>query len=477
MAVKIRHGANGSYKSATAVWFDLLPALRQGRVVVTNIQGMESVETIEKRLGERFPPSAKIIKIYSLTESGRYMWQNFYNWMPMGAYMIIDECQDIYSKTVGFDMAKNTYQGLDKFKEGLPDWYPDFYNRVLEAYKPDESTIDIDDSGETLFDDNGLIRLPPTFEESISRHRHFNWDITFVTPNIKKLSAEVRSCAEVAIHHKSKDSFFLTKRKPRLYEHDPNATSFNSPKPEDCKRVKVPLAVHLLYKSTVTGKTTKSGLASSPLSNMKFVLVMLLGLCSIIYVIYGAIDAYQRYSDDSTQVSQANQTTNQTSQTNEQVLPMDKTDSSIRDVQINDVSDSRILSESGEPFFNNRSVNSVPELWPFDVTHVYVGGISLKVTDTKVIPTIVFKQTMSDGSESYVYNYMLEKMGFEFKVLDYCLVEMNTAGVRKFLTCDMRKTPNDFVEPGGNAITGLANSMQPNKSREDLPNMDALLPI
>ncbi|PSU02748.1 hypothetical protein C9I92_25090, partial [Photobacterium ganghwense] len=31
MAVSFRYGANGSYKSASAVWFDLLPNLRAGR--------------------------------------------------------------------------------------------------------------------------------------------------------------------------------------------------------------------------------------------------------------------------------------------------------------------------------------------------------------------------------------------------------------------------------------------------------------
>ena len=85
MATIIRHGAAGSYKSACAVWFDLLPALREGRTVVTNIQGMRKVEQIEKALSERFPPSARIISIYSTSEKGRYLWQNYYNWLPIGA--------------------------------------------------------------------------------------------------------------------------------------------------------------------------------------------------------------------------------------------------------------------------------------------------------------------------------------------------------------------------------------------------------
>lgn len=38
MAVYFRHGSNGAYKTAYAVWFEILPALRQGRIVVTNIE-------------------------------------------------------------------------------------------------------------------------------------------------------------------------------------------------------------------------------------------------------------------------------------------------------------------------------------------------------------------------------------------------------------------------------------------------------
>ncbi|HHC7274589.1 TPA: zonular occludens toxin domain-containing protein, partial [Vibrio campbellii] len=55
MAVIFRHGSNGSYKSAYATWFEILPALREGRLVVTNIEGLRPKESIEKILGETFP--------------------------------------------------------------------------------------------------------------------------------------------------------------------------------------------------------------------------------------------------------------------------------------------------------------------------------------------------------------------------------------------------------------------------------------
>ncbi|MEF1175109.1 zonular occludens toxin domain-containing protein, partial [Vibrio sinaloensis] len=65
MAVYFRHGSNGAYKSAYAVWFEILPALRNGRLVVTNIEGLKPMETIEKILGEKFPVGAQLIRIFS----------------------------------------------------------------------------------------------------------------------------------------------------------------------------------------------------------------------------------------------------------------------------------------------------------------------------------------------------------------------------------------------------------------------------
>ena len=40
MAASIFHGPPGSFKSASAFWYEVLPALRAGRVVVTNIEGI-----------------------------------------------------------------------------------------------------------------------------------------------------------------------------------------------------------------------------------------------------------------------------------------------------------------------------------------------------------------------------------------------------------------------------------------------------
>lgn len=78
MAISIRTGGNGSYKSAYTAWFVILPALKAGRVVVTNFEGMQPLEEIEERLNIKFPSSARLIRIFSRSEIGIELWQHFF---------------------------------------------------------------------------------------------------------------------------------------------------------------------------------------------------------------------------------------------------------------------------------------------------------------------------------------------------------------------------------------------------------------
>ncbi|MCW8345979.1 zonular occludens toxin [Vibrio sp. ZSDZ65] len=476
MAIIIRHGSNGSYKTATAVWYDLLPALRSGRIVVTNIQGIATVNEIESRLGERFPPSAQIIKVYSLTEKGRNMWQNFYNWMPMGAFILIDEMQNIFNKTVGFDMAKNQFQGIDPFLDHLPAWYPDFYRRNLESYRPNEDDIDTDDLGETLLDDNGLIRLPPTFEESMSRHRHFNWDITFVTPEIKNIPMDVRGCAELAIHHKSKDSVFFTKRKPRLYEHDPKSTSVKPAKDDYTTTQKVPIAVHLLYKSTVTGKTTKSGAASNPFLSIKIIGILLITIASFIGLGVSVYDILTRGDNDSVSTEQTTQAlpdTTDTTQTTTQVNASPRSQANEPDSIPNDthqpVHSDIDNAPNDKPRFNHGDIESPANVWPYPVQHLYVSSVVVRVDAPNVYTTVLFKQVYPDGTEGYVNDALLEQIGYTFDVLDYCLVNITYQSHTKLVACDSRPTQHNIET----AQAEPTPEPQPNQ----LDEAQSLLPI
>ena len=174
MAVYFRHGSNGAYKSAYVVWFEILPALRAGRIVVTNVEGLKPLEEIEKILGEKFPVTAKLIRIFSRSETGVWLWQNWFNWMPCTALVVIDECQDLYTADVGFKREKSQAVPFENFKDKLPDGFNDLFHECWGKIDVDNlQPGDQDDIGEVETDEQGRILYPFNFYGAFMRHRKY----------------------------------------------------------------------------------------------------------------------------------------------------------------------------------------------------------------------------------------------------------------------------------------------------------------
>lgn len=119
MAIVIEHGPNGSYKTASVVWFRIIPALREGRVVVTNVLGLYPIEEIEEKLGEKFPDSARLFRIFAVADDTRDLWRRWFHWMPIGALVVIDECQDIFSLS-GWNPKGLDLKPIDFYRNHLP---------------------------------------------------------------------------------------------------------------------------------------------------------------------------------------------------------------------------------------------------------------------------------------------------------------------------------------------------------------------
>lgn len=290
MAIVIEHGHNGSYKSSSVIWFRLLPALRQGRLVVTNVAGMYPLHKIEEFLGEKFPASARLFRMSSQDPTYQKLWRVWHHWMPIGAFVFIDECQDIYDRDVFSGKPEYDIKPIEYYDSILPADFIELYKEMLLKYKPDNlDECDTDDTGRVVFDGEGKIIYPTTPKESFMRHRHYNWDVVMATPDITAIPRPVRACCETAFSYNSKDSFFFSKRKPRIYEHNPLENGIPTSKSVTFKR-RVPLAVHLLYKSTQTGNITKSGQSQGPFSSLKLRLVLFvvfpLSLCWLAYNLY-----------------------------------------------------------------------------------------------------------------------------------------------------------------------------------------------
>lgn len=290
MAITIRTGANGAYKSSYVAHFVILEALKAGRVVVTNIEGMQPLEEIERRLDIKFPSTTRLIRIFSRDKNGVDLWQHFFCWCPIGALIVIDECQDIFSKNIGFRMDKVMARPLSDFLPYLPKDYDNFfYSRYVPVDMSQLDASEVDDRGQAEYDAQGRIIYPFSFNEGFMRHRKYNWDIELLSPDWGQIDTAIRACAEQCFFHKANDGMFWARRRPFVYKHAKNTTTPVIPKGKDpnVMKVKIPLEAFLLYKSTATGKAQGSGAVNVLFKNPKFLGAFAAGIGCMGYFLYG----------------------------------------------------------------------------------------------------------------------------------------------------------------------------------------------
>ncbi|MCH7373231.1 zonular occludens toxin domain-containing protein [Aeromonas sp. MR16] len=420
MAVVIRHGPNGSYKSASAVWYDLLPALRQGRICITNLEGCYPLEEIAKRLGETFPDTTRLYRINILHEDALRLWRRWFHWAPVGSFILMDEVQDIYPDK-SWKESDLDYQPIETYKEQLPPGLMEDYYSAIESCKPEQfESCDYDDTGALLFDGDGRIVYPKTLNGAFKRHRKFNWDIVCVTPDINDISPIVRGCAELAKSQANKDSLFIFKRKPRIYEHNPRQSGVPNAN-STVYREKVPLAAFLLYKSTQTGKQTRSGQSKGPFTSPLFYFYALLISFFAGYAIYNYSKADKINADIDANSPVA------TSENNPAVA-----------VQGN----SRVPDHVGTGGTNKVSPGQPVFVNPYNAKAVYVTGSAL---DTQGNGVVTFALYAKDGTEYHTNNDELLSMGYAVRFKRYCQAELFNVDTGQSVTvyCE----PSKFVEP------------------------------
>ncbi|HIF9476085.1 TPA: zonular occludens toxin domain-containing protein [Photobacterium damselae] len=427
MATSFRYGANGSYKSACAVWFDLLPNLRAGRVCVTNVEGMQPLDVIQKRLGEKFPDSTRLIRISSRNQDGIFLWQNWFCWMPIGAFVLIDECQDLFGKHVGFKMEKQQWKPFDEFADKLPSNFSELF---YSSWKPvDLSVIDageLDDTGRTQYDEQGRLLYPFEFNGAFMRHRKYNWDIVLLTPDWKQIPSEIKGCAELAKGHVNKDCFF-SKRKPRIFEHHPTASASKPTKEDLVYRQKVPVDVHLLYSSTGTGQVTKSGMASALFKQPKLYISFIIFLACVGYFVY----ALSSVLSDSSESDKKNVESNQVSHSSSSNTKNGNTQDSSVSGGVDSAAVSNDDSKKSSGF-----VSSVATFFPFinDAKSAYITALNVSRVDGHTNLDLMFK-VIGPSGRYYVPNSTLVSLGTEVKILDECLVELKHDNQSVYVSC------------------------------------------
>ncbi|EJB0372725.1 toxin [Vibrio parahaemolyticus] len=458
MATSFRYGHGGSYKSACAVWFDLLPALREGRICITNIHGMQPLEVIEQRLGEKFPDTARLIRISSRNPEGFELWKYFFCWAPIGAFILIDECQQIFSVNAGFKMANIHKRPFTDFEPHLPEGFSElFHSRWLTI---DTSSLDngeIDDCQRTRFDEQGRIIYPENFNNAFMEHRHYNWDIVLLTPDFAQIPKELKGVAELAKQHKGKDGIFFSNRKPRILEHDPTRTVTKPSKDDVVYNLKVPLDVHLLYASTVTGQITKSGLGKNIFLNPKFLAAMALVVLSFGYLVYALIGMVSDSETTTAEGTQLHQTSQQSgvSTSQGQARPgQSGSPGSVMDSSGSGCTGSGCGNES------YHDVGTVPAWFPLaNSESIYVSAVERWHKATSIHVNVHFEVVTPRGV-TYLDDGFLNKLGVKMEYLDDCLVQLSHGASNFYVTCSpyeqyaQRQEQDIELKPVGGLFSG-----------------------
>lgn len=250
MTTAIIHGDPGSYKTSTLISDFLVPAVKQGRVVVTNIRGVKSVEEIAEIYDFDLPDTAQIILV-PFTDVGFEQMARFFHWVPMGALVLMDEVQRIY-----------------------PTRLRDFSPYDLRSENTENR--------------------PRCVEDSFDSHRHMNWDIYMSTPNISKVHKEIRAVAEFGYRHKNMASIFSFMR-GRYKKVTHNAENSGTAVSHEISSaiVKMDVRAFDVYQSTSTGKAkdTESAKSVSFFARPKIQVVFLLLVCAFGFI-------FSRFSGD-----------------------------------------------------------------------------------------------------------------------------------------------------------------------------------
>ncbi|MCY1353555.1 Zonular occludens toxin (Zot) [compost metagenome] len=245
MSIKIHHGPNGSYKTSGAIQDDAIPALKEGRVIITNVRGF----TLERAYAvfPDLPNTAEIINLDLESLADLERMRTWFQWAPRGAFLIFDETQLLFPKSW-------RERDLERF---------DFPGGPEAAHAADR---------------------PMGWLDAWTRHRHFNWDIVLTTPNVSYIRDDIRMTCEMAYKHSNLAVIGI----PGRYKEAQHDAQLNRPPADgtiiEYKRIRK--ETFALYQSTATGKTHDTKAGKSLFRSPKLVLLLVLLACCIGFVWY-----------------------------------------------------------------------------------------------------------------------------------------------------------------------------------------------
>jgi len=384
MGIKIHHGPDGTYKTSGAIKDDILPVIKSGRTLVTNVRGF-SKENAIKILGRKsVHKNFEVIFVDTEQQPGRDKLARFFHWAPKGAFFVIDEVQRIFK----------------------PKWRDKDIQELNYVGGPEQAAKD---------------DRPEDMDTAWDMQRHYNWDFVFTTTSITKVRAEMKDMAKVAIRHYNLGVW-------RFYKTVEHATDSRGTNKSSQGTVKffnyVPKKVFALYSSTKTGAFTNSE-PRTPFYKDPKVLGLLIALaCLWTYIL--SKPAPKVLGGGGTD---GNKTTEQTSK------PVQKSSASSNNNAV--LSRDSKIGDNDNLAVSDQLIDKNHNLDPYNaiLKNAYITGYVFSLGEKNY----VFNSDI-DGKE-YSFNTIdLREVGYYIKWVKPCKVKLFYEGKSSFVYCSYKNS-------------------------------------
>ncbi len=379
MAIIIRHGSNGGYKTAATVQDYLIPAIKQGRVVVTNIRGVSRDRALEV-LPDDFKESHEVIYVDTATTAGKQKISTWFHWVPNGALLLFDEASSLFPKA----WRDKDIKELD---------YP------------------------TGADGAAADQRPANWLEAWEMHRHYNWDIVLTTPNIKGIRDDIRNTTEMAFRHRNMaTASSLLKGRFKEVQHD---AVYNGTTPSQAITTltrKIDKTAFKLYESTSTGQVKDTTAGKEIFNSLPLMVGLGVVACCFIYIVSNG--GFALFDNAGTK-------------------SIDSLPNSLDSVPL---ASSSLGSDVSSPSPDNvyrRNVSDVKthsrgSVVPLENFHIWLSGVVV----TNARATVLFDVLMSESSVEQYTHVELESMGFVVETFNPCFAKITYDGFSRFIYCD-----------------------------------------
>lgn len=347
MAITIIHGANGGYKSSSVVQERIIPAMLEGRTVVTNIRGVD----LQKFYDSGFDVHKDSKIIYVDTDNnkegklGRLLMACFWHWVPSDCLICFDESGVIFPKS----WRDKDIKDLDhKFNECLT-------HSIFNDYEIEQ------------------IERPDSFVEAFEMHRHYGWDLVLSAPNIKSIRDEIRNTTELAWRHRNAALIGL-KGRFKAVSHDPTNLGTSATQALDTRIGKIKKETFDCYDSTKTGNAVDTANGAKSIFTPRLLLALACSAAGFIYAFssggFDTLGGPPVSSVSSSGLEIPNQTVSSSSVVS---VPVSQADSSVVSIMGYDMASLRIVGRFGSYYlFKAVDLNGVS--YDIDKDHLIDSG-------------------------------------------------------------------------------------------------------